>query len=235
VSVNAYKIVTNNLLEYLPRKERKRLIECCETVNLLFGETLCETNQPIEHVYFPLTAIISWTITVGDHSPLEMGLIGSEGMLGATLVLGVNTAPMRAIVQGPGAALRMTAKQLRTEMRDNPALVGTLNSYLYVVMAQLAHTAACTHFHEVGSRLARWLLMTHDRAHADNFYLTHKYLADMLGVQRSAITIAAGTLHRRNLIKYARGEICILDRNGLEAASCECYGAVINDYMRVFA
>lgn len=235
MSIAASKLVTNNLLEFLPRKESRRLLECCESVNLIFGEILCEANQPFEHVYFPLNSFISRTISVGKHSPLEMGLIGNEGMLGVTLVLGVNSAPMRAIVQGPGVALRMTAKQFRSEMRDNPVLVGTLNRYLYVVMAQLAHTAACTHFHEVESRLARWLLMTHDRAHADHFYLTHKYLADMLGVQRSAITIAACSLHRKNLIEYARGEIRILDRNGLEAASCECYGAMINDYALVFA
>ena len=227
--------IANNLIECLSRSERSRLLQRCEPVDLILGAILSETNQPFEHVYFPLTGFISLMMRVGEHPPLEMGLIGSEGMLGVTLVLGVNTAPLRAVVQGPGTALRMTAKQLRSEMRDSPALVGMLHRYLYVLMAQLAQTGACTHFHEIEPRLARWLLMTHDRAHADHFYLTHKYLADMLGVQRSAITIAAGSLQRKHLIEYSRGDICILDRGGLEAASCECYAAVMGDYARVFA
>jgi CRP-like cAMP-binding protein len=173
--------------------------------------------------------------TVGGHPPLEMGLIGNEGMLGATLVLGVNAAPLHAVVQGSGTALRMTAPHLRLALRDGPALLRMLNRYLYVLMAQLSQTAACTHFHEVDARLARWLLMTHDRAHADHFHLTHQFLADMIGVQRSAVTIAAGMLQQQKLIHYTRGEITVLDRPGLEAVSCECYDAVIEDYSRLFA
>lgn len=235
MSAAASEHITNNLIEGLSRRESSRLLECCESVDLLFGTVLCETNQPLEHVYFPLSSFISLTMTVGEHPPLEMGLIGSEGMLDATLLLGINTAPLRAVVQGPGTALRMTAKQLRSEMRDSPSLVTALNRYLYVLLKQISQIAACTHFHEIEPRLARWLLMTHDRAHAEHFHLTHKNLAEMLGVQRSAITIAAGALQRKKLIEYSRGEICILDRSGLEAAACECYAAVVADYARVFA
>jgi hypothetical protein len=207
----------------------------CETVELIFGTALCEPDQPIAHVYFPLTGFISLVKTVETHQPLEIALIGNEGMLGATLALGVDIVPLRGIVQGSGAALRMSAPQLHSDLRDCPALLGVLNRYLYVMMAQLAQTAACTHFHEIEARLVRWLLMTHDRAHADHFHLTHKFLADMLGVQRSAITIAAGALQKRNLIHYTRGEISILDRRGLEATACVCYKAVIDDYARFFA
>jgi CRP-like cAMP-binding protein len=151
-------------------------------------------------------------------------------MLGASLVLGVNTAPLQGVVQGAGTALRMSAPQLRRELRDNPPLLRALNRSLFLWMAQLSQTASCNRFHQVDARLARWLLMTHDRAHADHFHLTHKFLADMLGVQRSAVTIAAGALQERKLIQYTRGEIRILARKELEQASCECYAVVIGDY-----
>lgn len=227
--------VTNRLIDGLPRKERARILQQCEPVDLVFGTILCEPDQPFRHVYFPLQGFISLLAPMRGHQPLEMGLIGSEGMLGATLVLGVEAVPLRGLVQGNGSALRMSAAQLKRELRDSPALLRRLNRYLYVLMAQLSQTAACTRFHEVEARLVRWLLMTHDRAHADHFHLTHKFLADMLGVRRSGVTIAAGDLQHRGLIRYTRGEINILDRKGLEAASCECYAAVVQDYEQVFA
>lgn len=226
--------VVNRLIEGLPRKERDRILERCEPVDLVFGANLCEPDQPYRHVYFPLSGFISLVAIVGSHQPLEMGLIGNEGMLGVTLVLGVNTVPLRGVVQGSGTALRMTAPQLRRESRDSMALLHALNRYLYVWMAHLSQTACCNRFHEVEARLARWLLMTQDRAHADHFHVTHQFLADMVGVQRSAVTIAAGALKKRQLIRYSRGDISILDRRGLEAASCECYHAVIEDYTQLF-
>lgn len=215
----------NHLLEGLSRNDRHRILAQVEAVDLDFGAILCEPDQPYRHVYFPLTGIISLVTTVGGHQPLEMGMIGNEGMLGVTLVLGVDVAPLRGVVQGSGTALRMTVPQLRCRLRDCPGFLRALNRYLYALMGQLSQTTACTCFHEVESRLARWLLMTHDRAHADQFHLTHQLLADMLGVRRSAVTIAAGTLRRKKLIRYVRGKISILSRQGLEAASCECYTA----------
>ncbi|WP_166364916.1 helix-turn-helix domain-containing protein [Pseudomonas akapageensis] len=221
--------VENRLLQDLPITERIRLVEQCDTVELAFGTVLCEPGHPILHVYFPRTACISLVTTLYGHPPLEMGLIGNEGMLGATLALGINTAPMRAVVQGAGSSLRMNCTQLRIALRDNPMLLCRLNQYLFVLLMQLAQTAACTHFHEIEPRLARWLLMTHDRAHANHFHLTHAFLANMLGVRRSGVTLAAGALQQRRLIRYTRGEITILDRKGLEAASCECYSAINTD------
>lgn len=217
--------VENHLLMDLPTIDRRRFVEQCDTVELTFGTVLCELGHPILHVYFPRTAFISLVTTLYGHPPLEMGLIGNEGMLGASLALGVNTAPMRAVVQGAGSSLRMSCTQMQIALRDNPLLLYRLNQYLYVLLIQLAQTAACTHFHEIEPRLARWLLMTHDRAHANHFYLTHAFLANMLGVRRSGVTLAAGALQQRRLIRYTRGEITILDRKGLEAASCECYSA----------
>ncbi len=224
----------NQLLEYLPDRERDRILEHCEPVELLFGDILCEPDQPYKHVYFPVTAFISLLSIVDAHPPLEVGLIGHEGMLGATLVLRVGDAPLRGMVQGPGSALKLAAPEFQRLLRENPALVSALNRYLFVTITQLAQTVACTHFHEVDKRLARWLLLTHDRSHADHFHLTHQYLADMLGVQRSAVTIAAGSLQKRNIIRYTRGEINVLNRKELEAVSCECYEAEIEDYERYF-
>jgi hypothetical protein len=172
---------------------------------------------------------------VSGHQPLEMRLIGSEGMLGVTLALGVNTTPLRGVVQGTGTALRMSAAKFRRELRASPPLLRALNRYLYVLMAQLSQVAGCNRFHEVQSRLAFWLLMTHDRANSNQFHLTHQFLADMLGVQRSAVTIAAGALQKKKLISYSRGEISVLSRDGLESASCECYDTVIRHYTQLFA
>ncbi|RON09862.1 Crp/Fnr family transcriptional regulator [Pseudomonas brassicacearum] len=215
--------VENRLLQGLSKIDYGRLEAQCDKVELTVGTVLCEPGHPILHVYFPQTAFISQVVTLYSHPPLQMSLIGNEGMLGATLALGVNTAPMRAVVQGAGTCLRLSGLQLQVALRESPLLLRRLNQYLYVQMMQLAQTAACTHFHKIEPRLARWLLMTHDRAHGNHFHLTHMSLANMLGVRRSGVTLAAGALQQRGLIRYTRGEITILDRKGLEAASCECY------------
>lgn len=229
------KPVSNLLINALPKKDRLRIFERCESVSLAFGAVLCEPGEPYQHVYFPLNGFISLVTPVEKHQPLEIGLIGNEGMLGATIVLGVNTVPLQGMVQGTGNALRLTAIQLRREIHLSPALRKILNRYLYVLMAQLSQSAACTRFHEVDARLARWLLETHDRAHTGHFHLTHSFLADMLGVRRSAVTIAAGGLQRKQLIRYSRGQINILNRKGLEESSCECYAAARNEYARLFS
>ena len=217
--------VANRLLARLPGGERRRILQQADRVELRFGTVLCEPDEPLTHVYFPLTASISLMMPMSGRHPLEMSLIGNEGMLGTTLALGMNAMPLRAFVQGSGTALRIATARFRRDLARSPALLRRLNRYAYVLMAQLSQTAACTRFHGVEARLARWLLLSHDRAHADQFHLTHKFLAGMLGVRRSGVSIAAGDLQRRELISYTRGEITVLDRKGLEAASCECYGA----------
>jgi len=226
--------IVNRLLEVLPRHARTKILRECEPVSLAFGTVLCERDRSFRDVYFPLGGFMSLVATVGSHPPLEIALIGNEGMLGATLALGVNTARLQGIVQGAGTALRMPVARFRRALRESSALRGVTRRYLYVVLMQLSQSTACTRFHEAETRLARWLLMTHDRAHADRFQLTHQYLADMLGVRRSAVTIAAGALQRRKLIRYTRGNIVVIDRKGLEAASCECYQTAIGDYDRMF-
>lgn len=228
-------VVDNILLKQLPRQQREKLNAASETVDLRFGDTLCEADHPYTHVYFPLTAFISLVVSVSRHPPLEMGMIGNEGMLGSTLVLGVKTAPLRAIVQGAGTAMRLPISRFSAALRNNAGLRPVLGRYQFVLMKQLSQTAGCTRFHEVDKRLVRWLLMTHDRAHADSFHLTHQFLAEMLGVQRSAVTIAAGTLQQQGLISYTRGQITILNRRGLEALGCECYEAMVGDYHHLLA
>lgn len=234
MSVKALPQILSHLIEGLPSKQRTTLLDGCEPVDLVFGNVLHEANQPIRHVYFPLGGFISLVATLEGHQPLEMGLIGNEGMLGATLALGVDLAPMRAVVQGSGSALRMSSELFKQELLSSPQLLRALKRYLYVLMAQLSQSAACTHFHEIELRLVRWLLMTHDRAHADHFYLTQEYLADMLGVRRSGVSIAAAALQARGLIRYSRGVIYILDRAGLEQAACECYASLQADYQAQF-
>jgi CRP-like cAMP-binding protein len=153
-------------------------------------------------------------------------------MLGATLALGVGEALRRGVVQGEGSALRMSVAQLQRALRDSPALRRMIHRYLYVQIAQLLRTNVCTHYHEIRPRLARWLLMTHDRANADHFHVTHELLASMLGVRRSGVTVAAGDLQHCQLIQYSRGNVSILDRAGLEASACDCYEAMLHDYAR---
>lgn len=228
-TINAVQVV-NRLISGLPPIEYHHILACCEQVELELGSILCEPNTLYQHVYFPLTGFISQVTTMDGHQSLEMGLIGNEGMLGVTLVLDCNTAPMRGMVQGEGGCLRMTASQLKRELRKSPALHDILNRYLYVTMLQLAQLTACTHFHEVEQRLARFLLMTHDRAHSNFLYFTHHFLANVLGVRRSSVTVAAHALQARNIIQYTRGEICVLDRRGLEKASCACYNTDVDYY-----
>lgn len=220
----------NTLLAVLPSIVTRGLIARCETVDLQFGATLCEQGARIHHVYFPVDGFISLISSLDARPRLEVGLVGSEGMLGASLVLGVDVTQLRAIVQGAGRALRMSARQFSRELQQSPALEAALKRYVYVLMGQLAQMAACTHFHSLESRLARWLLMTRDRARSDSFYITQEFIAYMLGVRRVGITHAAGVLQKRRLICYTRGNMAILDQRGLEAISCECYAVAKRMY-----
>ena len=226
---------TNQLLERLPRREASRFISKCELVHLDTHSVLCEFDEPIRFVYFPCVGFISLVTSIESHPPLELNLIGREGMLGASLILGQNQAPIRGIVQGAGSALRMDTASFRQALGASPALRQLLGRYLYVLMAQSSHIASCTHLHGIEQRLARALLATHDRVAKDRFTLTHQSLADMLGVLRSAVTIAAGKLQALALISYSRGQINIVNRAGLEATSCGCYEIVSADYSALFS
>jgi CRP-like cAMP-binding protein len=225
--------MTNHLIDNLPRQDRASFLADCEAIDLAFGEVITEPGGRILHVHFPLDSFISLIANLSDRERLEVTMVGSEGMLGMPLILGLDASPLRALVQGAGPALRMPAVAFGRHLVRSPALQALLRRYLYVLMHQLSRVAACTHFHQVEARLARWLLMTQDRAHSDQLHLTHEFLAMMLGVRRSGITLAAMALQSRGLIRYHRGDITVLDRAGLVEASCGCYASDRGLYHRV--
>jgi CRP-like cAMP-binding protein len=220
----------NHLIELLPRHDCKRLLAACTAIDLSLGEVLYERGSATRHVYFPVDGNILLVAQGDDHPGIEVGMVGREGMLGLHLALGVVNAPLYAVVQGAGRAWRMTASDLRRELRRGPALRRILDRYTLVSMSQLAVSAACARFHQIGPRLARWLLMSQDRTHANSFHATQEFLAYMLGVRRVGITVAASCLQRDGLIEYSRGTVKVLDRPGLEAAACACYAADASSY-----
>ena len=224
----------NRLLATLRRKDREHLLAACDEVELAIGDVLWEPQKRIRYVYFPLDCFISQLVPIDARENLELALVGNEGMLGAPLVLGVNSSSMQALVQGSGTALRMSAASFRREFEQLSALRQQLNRYIYVLQAQLALTAACINFHSLDLRLARLLLMTHDRVVGlGNFHVTHQVLAQMLGVRRVGVTNAAGLLQKRKILSYTRGDITILNRAGLEKASCGCYQASRDVYAKI--
>jgi CRP-like cAMP-binding protein len=222
----ARMLTANWVLDDIRPSKSKWLKDHLEPVELEFGQVLYEPGKPIRHVYFPVDCLISLLTAVDKRRTLEVGMVGSEGMAGMPFILGMGVSGVRAIVQGGGNALRMAAAPFRIEFKRNLPLQEGLYRYTYALMAQISQTAACNRFHDAGQRLARWLLMTRDRVGADEFVLTHEFLAHMLGVRREGVTAAANALKRRRLISYARGKINILDLKGLKASSCSCYQIV---------
>ncbi len=225
--------IQNHLIELLPRADRAHLLGICEEVELVMADVVSERGSLTRHAYFPTQGFVSLVATIDGKPVLEVGMVGSEGMLGAQLVLGVVKAPLHALVQGPGAAWRVASAPFRKELARSKALRAALDRYMYVTMVQLASSAACLRFHQIGPRLARWLLMTQDRAHASSFHVTHEFLAYMLGVRRVGVTTAAVELHRRGLIAYRRGAVTVLNRRGLEAAACSCYASDKKAYLDI--
>jgi CRP-like cAMP-binding protein len=224
--------IQNHLLAALPEKVYKRLIPHLESVDLPSMEVLYEGGEPLTHVYFPSNGLISLLVVMEDETPIEVGLIGNEGMFGVPVVLGMNATPTRALILMPGSASRMKAQVLREELERCGALQDILQRYTHALFTQVSQSAACISSHELYQRLSRWLVMTHDRAPGDQFEMKHEFMAMMLGVTRSVVTRAAGNLQEKKMIRYTRGRVTILDRRRLEATACECYGMVKDEYAR---
>jgi CRP-like cAMP-binding protein len=224
---------TNWLIAALPQADRQRLLAVCEPVELKLSQVLGEAGDRTRHVYFPTRSFISLVASVDAHPGLEVGMIGHEGMLGAHLSLGLTREPLLALVQGAGPALRVARRPFTEELARNAPLRQAVGHYLYVLMAQRATSAGCLRYHEICPRLARWLLMSRDRAGSATFHVTQEFMAFMLGVRRVGVTVAAGELQRQGLIRYHRGEMTIVDRVGLEAAACSCYRADKDIYRAV--
>ena len=227
--------MTNRLLAALPTNEYERLLAGLEPVQLTYGEVLYESGEQMRHVYFPSDCLVSLLTVVDGHRALEVGLVGREGMVGSGVALGSTDSAVRALVQGTGKAMRMKSTSFLREFRRSPTLQRALFRFTDALMIQVTQTAACNRFHVLQERLARWLLMSQDRALSDVFQLTQEFLAYMLGVRRVGVTIAAGELQRRHLIAYERGVMQIVDRAGLEHAACSCYASDRAVYAAQFA
>ncbi|ACT51897.1 putative transcriptional regulator, Crp/Fnr family [Methylovorus glucosotrophus SIP3-4] len=213
----------NCLLEALPLPERLSFISTCDSVELGLTQVLNQPDDTVEYVYFPLTCMVALTLNLEEGEGMEVALIGNEGMVGASLILGVAQSPFGATVQGHGLALRSSAPLFLEELARHPQLHELVKRYVHVSCQQFAQIAVCNRYHVVEKRLARLLLMTRDRMHSEDFYITHELLAKMLGVRRVGVTKAAGALHTQHLISYRRGVVRIDDAAGLEAAACSCY------------
>ena len=216
-------LAQNLLIQRLPPLERERFLALCEPFELTLSAELSARGLPLSHAYFPLTGFVSLVVEVDSYPGLEVGMVGRESMVGSELLLGMAPTPWRALVQGAGSSLRVGAQVLRDQIDRNPALREVIQTSLLVRLHQQARASACERFHMIGPRLARWLLMSQDRAKTDSFHVTHEFMALMLGVRRVGVTVAAGGFQRNGIIRYHRGDLTVLDRPALEAEACSCY------------
>lgn len=225
----------NRLLAALPPEEYQRLLPQLEFVALELGQVLYQIGEPIDYVYFPHRSLVSLVMVLQDGSTAEVGLVSGNGMVGIPVILGSDISFNLAIVQVAESAMRLPADHLKTEFQRGGALQSLLLRYVQALLAQVSQTAACNRLHPLEARLARWMLLVQDAIHSDELQLTQEFIAQMLGVHRSGVTIAAGALQQAGLIHYNRGKITILNREGLEAISCECYRVIEDEYDRLLS
>jgi CRP-like cAMP-binding protein len=225
--------IDNRLLASLPADMCERLRPALELVSLALGAVVYEPGGGMDHVYFPTGAVVSLIYTMADGATAEMGLVGNEGVVGIALFMGGETTPNQAVAQVAGGALKMKAQVMLEEFRRGGPFQLALLRYTQALITQISQTAVCNRLHAVEQRLCRWLLLTRDRLPSDEILMTQEFIAHMLGVRREGVTAAAHHLQEAGLIRYARGHISILDRKGLEAAACECYRVVKDEFDRL--
>ncbi|MBV9859956.1 MAG: Crp/Fnr family transcriptional regulator [Alphaproteobacteria bacterium] len=223
----------NHLLRALPPDVSERFEAQLEVLDIELRHSVYEPDRPSEYVYFPLSGIISIHKKMRDGVAVEVATIGNEGMVGLEIFLGGEQTPASAFCQIAGRAARIGAAAFREAVRDSAPLTALLLRYTQAVLTQIAQSAACNRMHSIDERCARWLLMTHDRVGGDRFELTQEFLAEMLGVRRPSVSIAAGILQRAGFIRYSRGRVEVIDRTGLESAACECYAVIAREYERL--
>jgi len=227
--------MANRLLSRLPKNEYKFLLRSEKAVSLAHGEEVYREGGPgsLPHVYFPTSGMISLTVLMEDGTEVEAATIGNEGMIGLPLALGLDFSPIRAVAQIPGDGLRIPVPAFLKAMKPGGALDRLVRRYTAYSLRYANQMVACNLLHSVEKRLCRWLLMSHDRVEKDEFFLTHEFLAEMLGVRRQTVTVIAGTLQTAGILTYRRGVVRVLNRERLEAASCECYGVTETFYDRI--
>jgi len=225
--------VENRLLAALPRDEYERLLPSLQQVSFSLGEVVYEFGGQLDYVFFPTNSIVSLLYTMENGASAEMGLTGNDGVVGIALFMGGGTMPNRAVVQSAGAAIRMKAKVLQDEFALGGRFQHLLLRYTQALITQISQTAVCNRLHSVEQQLCRWLLLSHDRVKADELIMTQELIADMLGVRREGVTVAAGHLQDAGAISYTRGRIKILDRQKLEQTACECYRVVKDEFDRL--
>ena len=225
--------VENRLLAALPRNEYERLLPNLQQVSFSLGEVVYEFGGHLDYVFFPTTSIVSLLYTMENGSSAEMGLTGNDGVVGIALFMGGGTMPNRAVVQSAGGAIRLKAKVLQDEFALGGKFQQLLLRYTQALITQISQTAVCNRLHSVEQQLCRWLLLSHDRVKTDELIMTQELIADMLGVRREGVTVAAGHLQDIGAISYVRGRIKILNRQKLEETVCECYQVVKDEFLRL--
>jgi len=225
----------NRLLAALPADVRERLQPDLESVPLALGAVIYEAHDALSYVYFPTTAIVSLLYTMENGSSAEMGVVGCDGVVGIAVFMGGDTTPNRAVVQSGGDAFRLPLKPFREEFRRSGELHRLLLLYTQALLTQMSQTAVCNRLHSVEQQLCRWLLLSHDRLQSNDLIMTQELIANMLGVRREGVSVAAHRLQQDGLIRYRRGHITIIDRPGLESRVCECYQVVKKECDRLLA
>ena len=223
----------NHLLDALPAADYDRIAPHLELIELGLGDVLHESGAQMRHVYFPTTCIVSLLYVMEDGASAEIAIVGNEGILGISLFMGGDTTPSRAVVQSAGHSYRLKADLLKSEFGRFGATMHLLLRYTQALITQMAQTAVCNRHHSVDQQLCRWLLLSLDRLAANELSMTQELIANMLGVRREGVTEAAGKLQDAGLIRYRRGTITVLDREGLEARACECYQVVRTEFDRL--